>query len=237
VSAEKATASGVETVEAFAPHTQPTLFELARVFFYIGLAGFGGGMAIVAMVEDICVHKRRWMSPAEFAHGVAFGQFLGAFAVNTTTFVGYRMLGLAGAVAAVVAFLTPSVALVIILSALYLHYQSVPAMQSALHGIGPIVVAVLLSAAYRMGRAAHDAAVQSGRADSTVQTECGGRAPSRELSGFRLPPSVEPAIVGATSFVLHFFLEAPVILILAAVAVYGMARYLISGRIRGRERR
>ena len=213
-------ASGVETVEAFPPHVRPTLWELIRVFFYIGCAGFGGGMAIVAMIEDICVHRRRWMSPEEFAHGVAFGQFLGAFAVNTATFVGYRMLGLVGGVAAVTAFLTPGVALVIALSALYLHYQSVPAMQAALHGIGPVVVAVLLSAAYRMGRSALQVAQQA-------REETCGTAPGPELQGFvqRVRVAIEPALVAFVCFLLLFAFHVPVVAILGVVAAYGTARY------------
>jgi chromate transporter len=218
VSARSVSVAGVETAEAFGPHATPTLWELVRVFLYIGLAGFGGGMAIVAMIEDICVHKRRWMSAEEFAHGVAFGQFLGAFAVNTTTFVGYRIRGLAGAVAAVTAFLLPGVAVVIVITWFYLQYHSIPAMQSALHGIGPVVVAVLLSAAYRMGRSALGAALRA----ASEAGDAGGTPALREAA---IRAAVEPAAIGVASFAALQFLKLPVILILLAVAVYGTVRY------------
>jgi chromate transporter len=144
--------AGVETSGALAERPAVRLLELARVFFVIGLSGFGGGMAIVALIQRECAERRGWIARDEFAHGVAFGQFLGAFAVNTATFVGYRVRGLPGALLAVGAFLAPGVALIIVFSAAYFHFQHVPALKSALAGIGPVVVAVLLVAAYRMGR-------------------------------------------------------------------------------------
>lgn len=220
MSADRPSVAGVETAEAFASHRRVTLADLASVFLYIGVAGFGGGMAIVAMIEDICVRRRRWMSPEEFAHGVAFGQFLGAFAVNTTTFVGYRMAGIAGAVTAVTAFLTPGVALVILLTALYARYSSVPAMQTALHGIGPVVVAVLVSAAYRMGRSSLESARRSSEAAQ------GG------TDGFVGTYWIVPAIVGVAAFALLFFWHVPVIVILTGVAVVGTIRHLAEKRRR-----
>jgi chromate transporter len=205
--------SGVEAAEPFKPHEKPSLREIAGLFLFIGMVGFGGGMAIVALIEDTCVRKRRWMAPDEFAHGVAFGQFLGAFAVNTTTFVGYRMRGLAGAVVAVVAFLTPGTAIVIALSALYFRYQQTPALQSALHGIGPVVVAVLLSAAWRMGRPL------AGARQGVVCCRFDAWA-----SRF------EPLAIAVASFALLYFHSAPVLAILAGVAAYGTLRVVLTDK-------
>lgn len=146
--------SGVETTGGYAERPEVGLWELARTFLVIGATGFGGGMAVVALIQQMLVEKRRWLSTDEFAHGVTLSQFLGAFAVNTTCFVGYQMKGVRGAVVAVTAFLTPGVTMIIVLSALYFRYQHVPALQNALSGIGPVVVAVLALAAYRMGRGA-----------------------------------------------------------------------------------
>ncbi len=128
------------------------LAEIARVFLVIGVTGFGEGMAVIALIQDACVTRRRWLSTEEFSHGIAFGQLLGPFAVNIATFVGYRLQGVAGAVTAAVSFAAPSVFLVIALSALYFRFHTMPALQSALAGIGPVVVALIVSAAWRMGR-------------------------------------------------------------------------------------
>ena len=126
--------------------------QLARVFLLIGTIGFGGGMAVIALIEREVVRKRAWLELDEFLHGVALGQILGPFAANTATFIGYQLRGPVGALVAVVAFLAPSVALVTGLSAAYFHWHHIPALQSALDGLAPVVVALIFSAAVTMGR-------------------------------------------------------------------------------------
>lgn len=128
------------------------LLEIAKVFLTIGSIGFGGGIAIIALMQDYCVTRRRWLELDEFTHGVAFGQILGAFAVNTSIFVGYRLRGLAGALVAVISFLAPSVVVVMVLTDLYIHYQKIPSLQTALSAIGPVVIALIATAAYQMGK-------------------------------------------------------------------------------------
>jgi len=129
-----------------------SLWEIARMFFIIGITGFGGGLAIIALIQDYCVNRKKWLSLEEFSHGVAFGQILSAFAVNCTLFVGYRLRGVKGALVAASAFLAPSVSIVIILSWLYFRYHRVPSLQSALHGVSPVVVALIVSAAWSMSK-------------------------------------------------------------------------------------
>ena len=107
-----------EDQKVISPGNVVSLFEISKVFLTIGIIGFGGGMAIIALIQDYCVVRRRWLELDEFSHGIAFGQILGPFAVNSAIFVGYRLRGLKGAVIAAVSFLIPSVVLVIILSAL-----------------------------------------------------------------------------------------------------------------------
>jgi chromate transporter len=129
-----------------------SLLELAKVFLVIGTIGFGGGMAIVALIQDYVVTKRKWMDLDEYTHGVALGQVMGAFAVNITIFVGYRIRGLKGAIVAATTFLAPSIVLVIALTALYTRFHNVQSFQYALKGIAPVVVAIILAAAYQMGK-------------------------------------------------------------------------------------
>ena len=109
-------------------------------------------MSVIAIIQDYCVMRRKWISVDEFSHGIALSQILGPFAVNASIFVGYRLRGLRGALVAVLTFLAPSVTLVIILTALYGHFHSVPSLQSALKGVGPVVVALIASVAYRIGQ-------------------------------------------------------------------------------------
>ncbi|WP_421655412.1 chromate efflux transporter [Leptothermofonsia sp. ETS-13] len=129
-----------------------TRLEMALRFLKLGSIGFGGGVAVIALMEQECVRRRTCVETEEFLHGVGLGQILGPFAVNTAFFIGYRMFGLGGALLAQAAFLAPSVSLVIGLSWLYFSFNQIPSLQGALAGLAPVVIALILSAAWSMGR-------------------------------------------------------------------------------------
>ncbi len=129
-----------------------SLSRMALLFLKIGAIGFGGGMAVIALMEHEFVEKRRAIPADEFLHGVGLGQILGPFAVNAAFFVGYQCHGLTGAVVSTVAFLIPSVTIVILLSFLYFRYHTILALQGVLLGLGPIVIALILAAAWSMGK-------------------------------------------------------------------------------------
>ena len=97
-------------------HHPVSLWEIFALFCTVGLTGFGGGMAIVALAERMVVKERQWVSPEEFLHGLAFGQILGPFSLNTCTFVGYRLRGVAGGLLAAAGFLLPSFLIVSLLA-------------------------------------------------------------------------------------------------------------------------
>lgn len=133
---------------------QLSLAALALTFLKIGTIGFGGGMAIIALMEHELVKTRQVIGEEEFLHGVGLGQILGPFAVNTALFTGYRLYGTLGGLIAACAFMAPSLVLVLILSWLYFSYHAIPALQGAVAGLGPVVIALILSAAWSMGRKA-----------------------------------------------------------------------------------
>lgn len=132
--------------------TKVSLAEIAATFFLIGATGFGGGMAIVALIERRCVHEKRWLGHEEFLHGLAFSQILGPFSLNTSTFVGYYLRGTVGGIVAAVSFIAPSFLLVCALSLLYFRFHQVPELKSALLGSNPIVIALVLVAGLGMAR-------------------------------------------------------------------------------------
>ena len=135
--------------------TEPSplsLTRMAAIFLKVGAIGFGGGMAVIALMEHDLVEKLKALPPEEFLHGVALGQVLGPFAVNAAFFVGYRCYGLMGALAATAAFLLPSVTVVIFLSFLYFRYHTIPVFQGVLSGLSPVVIALILAAAWSMGK-------------------------------------------------------------------------------------
>lgn len=131
-----------------------SLPALSLEFLKIGAAGFGGGMAIIALMEHELVRKRRVIEAGEFAHGVALGQILGPFSFNTAFFTGYRLYGPLGGLLTSHAFMVPSVVVVLVLSWLYFSYHAIPALQGAVAGLGPVVIALIFSAAWTMGRRA-----------------------------------------------------------------------------------
>ena len=129
-----------------------SLTEIFLTFALVGLTGFGGGMAIVAMVERICVREKGWITAEEFMHGLAFGQILGPFSLNVCTFTGYHLRGIRGGITAAVAFILPSFLLVTLLSWLYFTYHKLPQLQAALKGTNPVVIGLIVVVAVDMGR-------------------------------------------------------------------------------------
>jgi chromate transporter len=127
---------------------------MVGIFLKLGTTGFGGGMAVIAMMESEFVTRRRQFTIDEFLHGVGMAQILGPFAPNAAFFFGYRRHGLPGAVLSVLAYLLPSIAIVILLSFLYFKYHSIPTFQGAFVGLGPVVIALVLSAVWSMSRVA-----------------------------------------------------------------------------------
>jgi chromate transporter len=126
--------------------------RMLAIFLKIGSIGFGGGMAVIALMEQEFVRKRRLIPLDEFVHGVGLGQVLGSFAVNVAVFIGYRLFGVAGALLSAGAFLVPSITLVIVLSDLYFRYHAVPALQGAVAGLAPVVIALILAAGWSIAR-------------------------------------------------------------------------------------
>lgn len=129
--------------------------DLISLFLKIGATGFGGVMPMLALVQEQVVERKKWLSAEEFANGLALAQILpGPIVVDTVAYVGYRLKGWLGAVAATVSFILPSFLLMLVFSIAYLRYGHVPNLAGAFKGIGAAVVALVLVAGYRMGKTA-----------------------------------------------------------------------------------
>ena len=142
----------VTAITMNSPAEPVSLKEIFLTFFKIGLTGFGGGMAIVALVERICVREKNWISSEEFLHGLAFGQILGPFSLNVCTFTGHHLRGIRGGIIAAIGFILPSFLLISLLSWIYFTYNKLPQLQAALKGTNPIIIALILVVAIDMGR-------------------------------------------------------------------------------------
>ena len=137
------------------PSTRTGLWDLARVYLKVGATGFGGAMPILAMVHTELVQKRHWVSQEEFDEAVMVGQILpGPIVVDAATYIGYRLRGWPGAVVSVFTFFLPSFLMMLGLTLFYLQYGSAPQFGGIFRGVGAAVVALILSAAWRMGKPA-----------------------------------------------------------------------------------
>lgn len=136
------------------PYEKARLPWLAWQFLKIGTIGFGGGVAVIALMRQECVNRRQCLSDEEFLHGVSLGQFLGSFAVNTAFFVGYRLRGLLGGLVALTCFLAPSVTMVMLLSWFYASARDATVLQLAMKGVRPVVIAVIVRAATGLAKGA-----------------------------------------------------------------------------------
>ena len=129
-----------------------SLTDIFLTFAMIGLTGFGGGMAIVVMVERVCVREKKWISAEEFLHGLAFGQILGPFSLNVCTFTGHHLRGIRGGIVASIGFILPSFLLMSLLSWIYFTYNKLPQLQAALKGTNPVIIGLIVVVAIDMGR-------------------------------------------------------------------------------------
>lgn len=129
------------------------ILELFTAFFQIGPSTFGGGYAMIPVIEREIMEKRGWVSEEEMADMISLsGSAPGGVGVNAAAFIGYRKAGVVGSVAAVLGITLPTFLIVIVLSLFYLMFQNHEKTQAALQGIQGAVIALILLAAYRMAK-------------------------------------------------------------------------------------
>ena len=139
------------TPEVPAPITAPrSAFELFLAFAAISLQSFGGALAFV---ERTMVRDKRWLDAREFVGLIGVCQVLpGPTGVSFCVLLGDRFFGLRGALAAFAGFLLVPCVFVLAIAALFLHYQQVPEVQGALHGMGAASVGLFMHTGLRMSR-------------------------------------------------------------------------------------
>jgi len=131
----------------------PSLWFLFWTFLKIGSVAFGGFMALISVVESVMVQRHKLLQHKEMLDGISLANLLpGPMAVNVVAFVGYRLRGPLGALAAATAVILPSFILLLVLSYLYFSYGQIPGVQKAFQGFIPAVAAIVFSVVWRMGR-------------------------------------------------------------------------------------
>lgn len=128
----------------------PLYLELFLAFFKIGIFGFGGGYAMLPLIQyEVVDHARSWLSITEFTDIVAISQMTpGPIAINSATYVGYRVTSsvLGSFIATFGVCLAPFV-IMIVLSKFFLHFRSNKHFNNAMQAIKPAVIGLIAAAA------------------------------------------------------------------------------------------
>ncbi len=127
--------------------------EIISYFLKIGLLGFGGPMAHIAMMDEELIEKRKWASKEDFLDGLAVCNMLpGPASTQLGIYMGYVRGGILGGILAGTAFILPAFIIITILSYLYFNYGAIPEVKGILYGVNAVVIALISSSLYKMGK-------------------------------------------------------------------------------------
>ena len=124
------------------------------VFFKIGLFTFGGGYAMIAVIERELVERKKWITHEEFLDIVAIAETSpGPIAINSATFIGYKVCGFFGSFFATLGVAMPSFIIIFIISLVFDKFLSIKYVEYAFHGIQAAVAFLIISAGIKMLKA------------------------------------------------------------------------------------
>ena len=127
------------------------LWQIFVTFFKIGAFTFGGGYAMIPLIQREAVDHRKWVTEDDILDIVAIAESTpGPIAINSATFVGYRAAGVLGSAAATFGVVLPSFVIILVLSFILQQFQEVQAVQYAFRGIQAGVLALLFKALWTM---------------------------------------------------------------------------------------
>lgn len=133
----------------------PRLGELARVFLKLGVIGFGGPAAHIALMQDELVQRRRWLTSEQFLDLIGAANLIpGPNSTEVAIHVGRVRAGLPGLIVAGTAFILPAFCIVLAIGWAYQRVGSLPATTALLRGIKPVMIAIVLQALIGLGRTA-----------------------------------------------------------------------------------
>ena len=138
------------SADAPAGTSAPTLWNLGVFFLKVGTFTFGGGLAILAFVQEQVVNQLHWLSPTEFLDGLALGQLTPGPIIMLAAFVGYRVAGVGGAAVSGAAIFLPSFVLILSAVPALDRVKRIRWMSAALKGISPAVIGMIAAALFAM---------------------------------------------------------------------------------------
>lgn len=131
------------------PHPA-SLMEVATFLLKVGAFTFGGGLTMIAFIQDQVVHQSHWLTPQEFIDGLALGQFTPGPILMVAAYVGYKIAGIMGAVVGATAAFGPSFVLMVAILPAFDRVRKLLWTRAAMRGIGPAVIGVLAVSLLRL---------------------------------------------------------------------------------------
>ncbi|EHQ87979.1 chromate transporter [Desulfosporosinus youngiae] len=145
------------------------LWDLFIAFTRASNLGFGGGPSLIPLVKAEAVDRYHWMDNEEFADALAIGNALpGPIATKMAAYIGYKVAGWLGALAATLGTVAPTVIVVVLLGSLIVKYSDSPELKAMLQAVRPVVVVLVAETAYDMGKKAFPSGSTWGIAVVTV---------------------------------------------------------------------
>ncbi len=134
------------------------LLTLFVSFLKIGAFTFGGGYAMIPLIEREVIDRRGWVARPEFLDLLTLAQSVpGPISLNTAVFVGYRLRGVRGAVAALAGTILPSFAIILLIALFFTDVRQNPVVDAAFKGMRPAVVALIIGPVISLARGLHPA--------------------------------------------------------------------------------
>ena len=128
-------------------------FDLFLTFARVGVCTFGGGYAMLPILQREVVEKKGWATEEELTDYFAVGQCTpGIIAVNTATFIGYKYRGVPGGVLATLGVVFPSIVIITAIAAFLSNFADIPVVRHALAGINAAVVALIASSVLKLAK-------------------------------------------------------------------------------------
>lgn len=131
-------------------------WEIFLVFFKIGAFTFGGGYAMLPLIQNAVVDKKKWLNDEEFIDMLAIAQSLpGPIALNTAVFVGNKRKGVKGSIFSSLGIILPSFIIILLLVLVFTQFRENSSVEAVFKGIRPAVVALIFAPLLRMSKNAN----------------------------------------------------------------------------------
>jgi chromate transporter len=132
------------------------LWEMFLTFFKIGAFTFGGGFAMIPIIQQEIVEKKGWIKEEDFIDTISIAQSApGPVAVNSSIFVGYKIKGFSGALICTLGTVLPSFITILLIAKFFYQFKDNHIVEKVFLGIRPAVVALIFSTVYRLSYKSH----------------------------------------------------------------------------------